>query len=36
LYGLTADWSGSFHTIFAVLTVVLALAFIPAALIREQ
>lgn len=36
LYGFVADWSGSYHTIFAVLTVVLALAFIPAALVREQ
>jgi predicted MFS family arabinose efflux permease len=36
LYGLAADWSGSYHTIFAVLTAVLALAFVPAALIRES
>ena len=36
LYGLVADWSGSYHTIFAVLTAVLALAFIPAALIHER
>jgi sugar phosphate permease len=36
LYGLAADSSGSYHTIFAALTAVLALAFVPAALIREQ
>ena len=36
LYGLVADWSGSYHTIFAVLTAVLALSFIPAALVHER
>jgi hypothetical protein len=36
LSGLVADWSGHYHTVFAVLTVVLALAFIPAALVREE
>ena len=36
LYGLVADWSGSYHTIFAVLAAVLALSFIPAALVHER
>jgi len=36
LYGLLADWSGSYHTIWAVLTCVLAAAFVPAALVRNR
>jgi predicted MFS family arabinose efflux permease len=35
LYGLAADWSGSYHTVFGVLTVVLILAIVPALLVRE-
>jgi MFS family permease len=36
LYGLVADWSGSYRTIWAVLTLVLACAFVPAALVRNR
>jgi MFS family permease len=35
LYGLVADIAGTYRAIWAVLSVVLALAFIPASLIRE-
>ena len=36
LYGLVADVSGSYRTVWAVLVVALLLALVPAALIRER
>ena len=35
LYGLVADLSGSYRTIWAALACVLLVAFVPAALLRE-